>query len=160
MFSIIWIQSDTVRHVCGEGFNRSVVTVDRLVLAETPPQTLFYSSSNKSLTPLSVFSVYWDPQEWTRLSLTPSDSNVPDYTLLSYGTLVKCVTYGGSFGRASNARRSVSLTIHVTEARGSDSAGLHTGLSRAARYWVMTHFPHFNLGENSPQRDFFFFFFK
>lgn len=45
----------------------------------------------------------------------------------------------------------LSLTIHVTEARGNDSAGLHTGLCWAARYWVMTHFPHFNLGENSPQ---------
>lgn len=49
-----------------------------------------------------------------------------------------------------------SLTIHVTEARGSDSAGLHTGSCQAPRYWVMTHFPHFNLGENSPQRVFFF----
>lgn len=50
-----------------------------------------------------------------------------------------------------------SLTVDVTEARGSDSAGLHTGLCQAAHYWVVTHFLHSNLGENGPHGDFFFF---
>lgn len=97
-------------------------------LAETLPQTLFSSSSQRSVTPLSAFSVYWDSQEWTRLSLTPSDSSVPAFTLLSYAALVKCVAYGGSCGRASNARQSQFIRQKRKGAIRQDFTQVHAGL--------------------------------
>lgn len=144
----MYVEKDFNRLFCGDcrqaGFSRS--TPIKVVFLQFKPEFDTAECVQCWLRPTGMNAPVADPH-LTAAFLTTWSFHTP----LLLNVLLMVAPVGGL--------QMHSLTIHVTEAQGSNSAGLHTGFFWAARYWVMTHFPHFNLGENSPQCGFFFLFF-